>query len=1480
MKPIVLYEANESTFASNGLGTLDEAISAEITEELNGILEMVFQYPISGKKFSEIKMSRIVKAISTPGGNYQLFRIYAISKVINGIVTVNAEHISYQLAYIPVNPFTATSAAEAMSKLGNNAMSNCPFTFWTDKQTTANYKQTTPDNIRARLAGVSGSILDVYGGEFEFNNYTVKLHNHRGQNRNVTLRYGKNITDIEQEENIASTYTSIVGFYKSDDIVVKTEVIDSQYAASFPFKRVKIVDFSQDFESTPTLEQLTNKATSYMNANHFGVPNVSIKVSFVALWQTEEYKNVAVLERVYLGDTVSVFYEKLGITASAKVVRTVYNVLLDRYDSIVLGSLRSNLSNKLAKQDAEIKEQITDAKTALEKAVEKVTELITGGTGGHVVLNADADGKIQEILVMNTEDINTATKVWRWNLGGLGYSSTGYNGTYGTAITMDGGIVADFITTGTMTANRVRAGLLEDESGTNYWNLSTGELRISNNTKIGSGNNTFQSIIDGIQNQIDGNITSWFYDFAPTTSNAPASSWNTVDLKNAHVGDLFYNSSTGYCYRWQIKPNVSNPGLNDFEWVRISDEDISAALRAANNAQDTADNKRRVFVSTPVPPYDVGDLWAQGATGDLMKCATAKASGQSYNANDWTKASKYTDDSALTNFISNTYGADKTNLQNQIDKKAETWYQSTDPSSAWTTDALKAAHVGDLWFNTSNNTTWFYNLENGTYAWKEQEVPEEVFDKIDGKAQVFTSTPTPPYNVGDLWFKGTSGDILTCMTAKTASQAYASSDWKKRNKYTDDTTANNVRSDLNVRIDGVVGEFELAISGIFANYSGDPAPSSSTLPESGWADVDKPFHVGEVYYKKPQGENPGVYYRYVEQNGSYVWEAIDTTNGNFNVVSSAIKQTKDLITSEITSVQNNVNDTLNQSFANHIRTSTPKTTNAPASSWTTDELKIAHNGDICYNKTNGKYYKWTVTFNTDGTLNTYKWVEQTVASKYDLVTSTANSKMQQTQDSIVLEVSKATQSLFTNYIGTEAPTVSNYPASSWSAANKKEHVGEVYYDKTTGKYYAWSRVDERRKKQGYLKVQFSSSSAIQSPNDYVTICAYKGNSSSSGGGGGDDDEPIEIEIESEEPIANTQATPTLTNDGSGSDDETIEIIDETIDEDTGEVIIIEEEPIEIIDEEEMYYTSKKITGTNALNINTLYMPDDFDTLRVYFHSDASTRKWGYKITSVELCNDTVSSSNANNYTIETQWPHDYSYTKNNDYLWESPHSYPNNVNYYAEFSSTQIADNRVMENVTTYSWKEIDTSTSAFATVSSQIKQTAEEIALKVSRGNVSSELSVEDSQITIGTGRLTINAENFKLDKNGNIIASNAELHGTVISGEDVGGRTELVNGAIQFYYDDNWVGSIMPNSDSGTRTFEVAAQTRYILTLEDSRAVEVQNINGVDFVCHGNGSFEGGFTAESFAVDDGGTLWFGATDYVNVGGTTLHFVNGIYVG
>lgn len=147
------------------------------------------------------------------------------------------------------------------------------------------------------------------------------------------------------------------------------------------------------------------------------------------------------------------------------------------------------------------------------------------------------------------------------------------------------------------------------------------------------------SELENLQGQIDGSITTWFYDYEPTVENAPASDWATTDLKNNHLGDLFYDTVTGYCYRWQVQDNT-------YSWSRITDVDVTKALSEAANAQDTADSKRRVFVDTPTPPYDVGDLWVQDSDGDILRCKTAKTSSQSYASSDWVKASKYTDDTA------------------------------------------------------------------------------------------------------------------------------------------------------------------------------------------------------------------------------------------------------------------------------------------------------------------------------------------------------------------------------------------------------------------------------------------------------------------------------------------------------------------------------------------------------------------------------------------------------------------------------------------------------------------------------------------------------------------------------------------------------------------------------------------------------------------------------------------------------------------
>lgn len=476
MRPII-FEASANDFTSNGLGGLSDAVSCVVTEERNGVYELEMQYPIDGAHFDEIKISRIIKTRvhPEPDSTTQLFRIYAIDKPINGIVTVYAEHVSYQLSYIPVAPFTAGSAAAAMAGMATNAMTTCPFTFWTDKQTTANYKQEVPDNIRARLGGTSGSILDVYGGEYEFDNYVVKLWNHRGHNNGVTLRYGKNITDIEQEENIASTYTSIVGYWQGEDAEVHTAVRDSASAANFPYKRVKVVDFSSEFEDQPTVAQLNSKADSYMNANNFGIPKVNIKVSFISLDQTEEYKEIAPLERVFLCDTVNVQFEKLGISTAAKVVKTKFDVLGDRYESIEIGEARANLANTIADMDTDITQEIEDTRSDLEKAVDRATKAITGQKGGYLKFKFNANNEPYEMLIMDHDTEAASMVMWRYNLSGWAVTTDGgENYTMAATFNEDVGleIVADFITAGHLSANIIYGGLLMSNDSVSNPNFS------------------------------------------------------------------------------------------------------------------------------------------------------------------------------------------------------------------------------------------------------------------------------------------------------------------------------------------------------------------------------------------------------------------------------------------------------------------------------------------------------------------------------------------------------------------------------------------------------------------------------------------------------------------------------------------------------------------------------------------------------------------------------------------------------------------------------------------------------------------------------------------------------------------------------------------------------------------------------------------------------------------------------------------------
>lgn len=499
MKPI-LFSASETAFTSNGLGRLDPT-KCVVVEERNGLYELECVVPVGSPHYDDIANNMILGVIPGDGMTLQAFRIYQITEPLNGLVTLYARHLSYDLSYNSVMPFTASSINAAFLGLVTNSVETNLFTMWTDKTTAANFKVSVPQTFRSLLGGQQGSILDVYGGEYEFDNWTVKLWNHRGSDTDVTLRYGKNITDINQEQNLENVVTGLVPYWadENDLVTLPEKSVDSSYASSYPYKRTVPIDFSSEYENKPTQAQLRTKTENYILANDIGVPKVSIKVSFVALWQTEEYKNVAPLERVHLCDTVGVVFEKYGINTRAKVIRTEWDCLAERYLSIELGEARSNFAKTIVGMNDQTQTEIEDAKTFLEKAIDTATALITGNNGGYLKINANADGQPYELLIMDTDDVETATKVWRWNMGGLGYSSTGYTGEFGTAITMNGQIVANYIATGDLDAARIRAGILQDLAGKFSLNMTTGALSMADGTFSGtiSGSTISGSTING-----------------------------------------------------------------------------------------------------------------------------------------------------------------------------------------------------------------------------------------------------------------------------------------------------------------------------------------------------------------------------------------------------------------------------------------------------------------------------------------------------------------------------------------------------------------------------------------------------------------------------------------------------------------------------------------------------------------------------------------------------------------------------------------------------------------------------------------------------------------------------------------------------------------------------------------------------------------------------------------------------------------------
>ena len=492
----ILYDYGETSFTSNGIGRLKDAISCIVTEEKNGIYELEMEYDIGGSHYKDLELDRIIYAKPFANGHNQIFKIYEITKPINGKVKVYAEHISYMMRMIPVAPFTAVGPQAVLNGLKENALEECPFSFSTDLTEVKRYTLPYPAGMREKLQGDKWSILENFGGEYEYDNYNVILHESRGTDKGVVLRYGKNIKDLKQEENIQNTYTGIIpywyGFVNEEQELVSIPTMYSENVDNFPYHRTIAIDFTEYITEKPTEEELYKQGEAYIKRNKIGVPSVSITLDFINLQDTEEYRYLEHLQDLNLCDTVEVIYEKLGVSTTAKINKTVYDVLNERYTKLSIGEGHHSLAVTIAEQESMVNAlangtMVAGQKNTLSSAlsiVKYVSQQITGNIGGYIVLNdSDGDGEPDELLIMDSPTKSQARKVARWNMSGLAFSKEGYAGPYTTGMTIDGVIDASILSVINIVANNIQTGIITDQLGRNWWNLDTGEFHIGSSTQ-------------------------------------------------------------------------------------------------------------------------------------------------------------------------------------------------------------------------------------------------------------------------------------------------------------------------------------------------------------------------------------------------------------------------------------------------------------------------------------------------------------------------------------------------------------------------------------------------------------------------------------------------------------------------------------------------------------------------------------------------------------------------------------------------------------------------------------------------------------------------------------------------------------------------------------------------------------------------------------------------------------------------------------
>ncbi|AJA22198.1 TPA: phage tail spike protein [Bacillus thuringiensis] len=493
---ITLYKPNETDFTHNGIGALDKNIyNATVEEELNGLFLFSFSYPLFAPRGLEIEGMSIIK-VPTPDGE-QLFRV-AAPKVSMGEITAQCYHIFYDLTENLIEDIFAetTNGNGAMNRMSAGCQYKHPFQFYSDVPKIASARIVRKNPVEALLdSSQDNSFVNRWGGELKRDNFDVKMLLNRGMDRGVVIRHKKDLLGYEGNVDWKSPITRIMpqGF---DGLFLPEKYVDSPIINKYPHPKIKVVEFKHikaaigenaDDEDAVPLEEayrlLRQAAKDMFAIQKVDQPKANYNVKFQELSQTEEYKDYKHLQSVYMADTVTVEHQEDGIDIKAKVIAYKYDPIKKEYLDITIGNFKESFTDVSGRVDLVQEELSNMPGSILDAAKANATSLINSGFGGHVRIYPD------RILIMDTKDEKSAKKVWQWNLNGLGYSSTGVNGPYGTAITNDGRIVADFITAGTLSGNLVQGGeitgsTLKTSNSANFVNISKQFIRLYESSKV------------------------------------------------------------------------------------------------------------------------------------------------------------------------------------------------------------------------------------------------------------------------------------------------------------------------------------------------------------------------------------------------------------------------------------------------------------------------------------------------------------------------------------------------------------------------------------------------------------------------------------------------------------------------------------------------------------------------------------------------------------------------------------------------------------------------------------------------------------------------------------------------------------------------------------------------------------------------------------------------------------------------------------